>query len=202
MTSTLSESPFDIIFAGGKIEKIANSRPLTWRPRWNYCMYYRRTSRSNWPVSENTSKLIDVMKAIETSCCSQIIEDGPETRDKPIHTQPGRFFSNLRNPDLGIFQYHQGRPSKALSERSPIVSTGRCLGGGSNVNCKCLIILIYLLGWDDLRFQLCYILEPPHPTMMTGKICTRIQVGVPNIWYLSCKRLYRQWSWIISRQLT
>ncbi|KAF8335164.1 GMC oxidoreductase-domain-containing protein [Amanita rubescens] len=63
-----------------------------------------------------------------------IIEDGPGKRDKPVHVQPARYFGNLVDPNSKTFLHHQGRPSEALGGRSPVVSAGRCLGGGSGVN--------------------------------------------------------------------
>jgi len=65
---------------------------------------------------------------------NQIIEDGPETRDKPAHIHPARMFSNIMNPALGVFHYYKGRASDALGGRVPIVPAGRCLGGGSAIN--------------------------------------------------------------------
>lgn len=65
---------------------------------------------------------------------TQIIEDGPDTREKPAHIQPARMFLNIMNPALGLFHYYPGRASDALAGRSPIVPTGRCLGGGSAIN--------------------------------------------------------------------
>ncbi|KAF8622855.1 hypothetical protein AX15_006699 [Amanita polypyramis BW_CC] len=74
------------------------------------------------------------LAAADPSLKILIIEDGPETRDKPIHVQPARYSGISGNPALGIFLHHEGRPSNALGGRSPIVPTGRCLGGGSSVN--------------------------------------------------------------------
>jgi len=71
----------------------------------------------------------------------QIIEDGPGTRDKPVHVQPARYFGNLVDPNSKTLLRHQGRPSEALGGRSPVVPAGRCLGGGSGVNCEQFISL-------------------------------------------------------------
>jgi len=65
-----------------------------------------------------------------------IIEDGPGTRDEPVHVQPARYFGNLCDPNSKTLLRHQGRPSEALGGRSPVVPAGRCLGGGSSVNCE------------------------------------------------------------------
>ena len=69
--------------------------------------------------------------------CAQIIEDGAETREKPAHIQPLRFvenFNNNGNRTSEIFHNYTGRVSDALGGRSPVVVTGRCLGGGSAIN--------------------------------------------------------------------
>ncbi|KAF8728294.1 hypothetical protein AX14_006823, partial [Amanita brunnescens Koide BX004] len=64
-----------------------------------------------------------------------IIEDGAETRDKPAHIHPMRFWENVfRKPASEIFHHYSGRVSDALGGRSPVVTTGRCLGGGSAIN--------------------------------------------------------------------
>ncbi|KAF8338384.1 GMC oxidoreductase-domain-containing protein [Amanita rubescens] len=63
-----------------------------------------------------------------------IIEDGPDTRDKDVHIQPAKCFKNLWDPNSRTFLHYQGRPSEALGGRSPVVTTGHCLGGGSSVN--------------------------------------------------------------------
>ncbi|KAM6500140.1 hypothetical protein JOM56_003154 [Amanita muscaria] len=63
-----------------------------------------------------------------------ILEDGPETRDKPEHLQPARCFKNLMNPKSESISLQVARPSQALGGRALIVSTGRCFGGGSCIN--------------------------------------------------------------------
>ncbi|NHW87562.1 hypothetical protein HA066_24430, partial [Escherichia coli] len=57
------------------------------------------------------------------------------TQELPDHIQPARYFSNLILPSE-TFTLHKGKPSEALAGRSVVVPTGRCLGGGSSVNCK------------------------------------------------------------------
>ncbi|KAF8703963.1 hypothetical protein AX14_014082 [Amanita brunnescens Koide BX004] len=75
------------------------------------------------------------LAAADPSLKILIIEDGAEIRDKPAHIHPVRFFENIyRNPASGIFHHYAGRVSDALGGRSPVVSTGHCLGGGSAVN--------------------------------------------------------------------
>ncbi|KIL67110.1 GMC oxidoreductase [Amanita muscaria Koide BX008] len=63
-----------------------------------------------------------------------ILEDGPETRDKPEHLQPARCFENLRNPKSESISLQVARPSQALGGRALMVPTGRCFGGGSCIN--------------------------------------------------------------------
>ncbi|KIL67101.1 GMC oxidoreductase [Amanita muscaria Koide BX008] len=63
-----------------------------------------------------------------------ILEDGPETRNKPDHVQPGRCFANIRNPKTESISFHLARPSQALGGRTVVVPTGRCFGGGSCID--------------------------------------------------------------------
>ena len=66
-----------------------------------------------------------------------VIESGPPTtKDDPLHTQPARYFHHLR-PDSRTIHFHVARPSEALRGRAPVVPCGRCVGGGSSVNCEC-----------------------------------------------------------------
>ncbi|KAF8676398.1 hypothetical protein AX14_004897, partial [Amanita brunnescens Koide BX004] len=75
------------------------------------------------------------LAAADPSLNILIIEDGAETRDKPAHIQPMRFYTNIyKHPMSGIFHHYPGRVSDALGGRSPIVSMGRGLGGGSAIN--------------------------------------------------------------------
>ena len=67
-----------------------------------------------------------------------VIESGPPTtKDDPLHTQPARYFHHLR-PDSRTIHFHVARPSEALRGHAPVVPCGRCVGGGSSVNCECL----------------------------------------------------------------
>lgn len=68
----------------------------------------------------------------------KIIEAGSHTLDNTLHTQPAQFLRNLVTPG-DTFSHHAGAPSEALDGRSAIVQTGRCMGGGSGVNCKSII---------------------------------------------------------------
>lgn len=65
----------------------------------------------------------------------QILEAGPKTAEIPEYIVPGRFFKGLSRPSEA-FTFHAGKPSEALASRSAIVPAGRCVGGGSSVNCK------------------------------------------------------------------
>ncbi|PPQ91713.1 hypothetical protein CVT25_012854 [Psilocybe cyanescens] len=62
-----------------------------------------------------------------------IIEAGPHTRELQDHIQPARYFSNLALTKE-VFSFHRAKPSKSLLGRSPIVPSGRAVGGGSAVN--------------------------------------------------------------------
>ncbi|KAF9036276.1 alcohol oxidase-like protein [Panaeolus papilionaceus] len=63
-----------------------------------------------------------------------IIECGEHTLEVAQHVQPARFMSMLRGPTSTVFYRHVGKPSDSLEGRSPIVPSGRAMGGGSSVN--------------------------------------------------------------------
>ncbi|PBK75883.1 alcohol oxidase [Armillaria solidipes] len=73
------------------------------------------------------------LAAADPSLKILIIEAGPHVRGLENHIQPARYFDNLVSPD-GVFTSHVGNPSKSLAGRSPIVTSAKCMGGGSNVN--------------------------------------------------------------------
>ncbi|KAF9004053.1 GMC oxidoreductase-domain-containing protein [Cyathus striatus] len=62
-----------------------------------------------------------------------IIEIGQHTKERQEHIQPGRCVRNLTT-NKELFAFYQANPSTALAGRSVIVSSGKCLGGGSSVN--------------------------------------------------------------------
>ncbi|KAA1473386.1 alcohol oxidase-like protein [Dentipellis sp. KUC8613] len=62
-----------------------------------------------------------------------VLEAGPETKDKVIHTQPARYLAHL-HPAATTVRFHAEPPTEALAGRSLAVATGQCLGGGSSVN--------------------------------------------------------------------
>ena len=69
------------------------------------------------------------------------MEAGEHTLDEPNCIQPGRYL-RLRLSPTEIFTSHVAKPSSALRGRSPIVASGRALGGGSSVNCMKDTLLI------------------------------------------------------------
>ncbi|KAL0955068.1 hypothetical protein HGRIS_003985 [Hohenbuehelia grisea] len=73
------------------------------------------------------------LAAADPSLKILILEAGPHTRDLQEHVQPARFLSNLV-PASKVFTFHVGQPSLLLNGRSPIVPSGKCVGGGSSVN--------------------------------------------------------------------
>lgn len=82
---------------------------------------------------DTSSPLIRRLAAADPSLKILIIEAGPHVRGLENHIQPARYFDNLVSPD-GVFTSHVGNPSKSLAGRSPIVTSAKCMGGGSNVN--------------------------------------------------------------------
>ncbi|KAJ6543116.1 alcohol oxidase-like protein [Mycena capillaripes] len=62
-----------------------------------------------------------------------VLESGPSTKDKKDHTQPGKFLTHLA-PTSKTMQFYTSKPSDQLGGRSVVVSSARCIGGGSSVN--------------------------------------------------------------------
>ncbi|KAK1222865.1 hypothetical protein PQX77_014287 [Marasmius sp. AFHP31] len=73
------------------------------------------------------------LAAADPSLRILLLEAGMHVRDNPTHVQPARYYSNLVAPGKTL-SFHVAKPSPALNGRSPIVPTGRCVGGGSSVN--------------------------------------------------------------------
>lgn len=64
-----------------------------------------------------------------------VVEAGPHTQDDLAHIQPARYISHLR-PDSKTLRFYQAKESESLGGRAMIVPAGRCIGGGSSVNCE------------------------------------------------------------------
>ncbi|KAF8840047.1 alcohol oxidase [Paxillus ammoniavirescens] len=62
-----------------------------------------------------------------------ILEAGPHTKDDPNHVQPSRCLSNVE-PGSPAMSFYIAEPSSSLGGRQLVVNSGRCVGGGSNVN--------------------------------------------------------------------
>ncbi|KAI0920510.1 hypothetical protein AcW1_002232 [Taiwanofungus camphoratus] len=73
------------------------------------------------------------LAAADASLKILVMEAGPPTRDRLIHTQPARYLSHLL-PDSTTVKFYVGQESKDLGGRAPVVPCGQCLGGGSSVN--------------------------------------------------------------------
>ncbi|TFK69860.1 alcohol oxidase [Pluteus cervinus] len=107
--STLTDTKYDIIFAGDLLTIVMNLGGAA------ACVTAGR------------------LAAASPSLRILILEAGPHILDVKHHTQPGRYFRNLLGGSE-TFTFHQAKPSPALAGRSLIVPSGRCLGGGSSVN--------------------------------------------------------------------
>lgn len=59
---------------------------------------------------------------------------GAHTRGLQEHNQPARYLSHLV-PTSKTVTFHPGKASPSLGGRAPVVTSGRCIGGGSSVNC-------------------------------------------------------------------
>lgn len=66
-----------------------------------------------------------------------VLEAGPHTKDKLEHTQPARCFSFLvPGPTNKAMSFHVANAAPELNGRQLVAPSGRCVGGGSSVNCK------------------------------------------------------------------
>ena len=64
-----------------------------------------------------------------------VVEAGPHTQDDLAHVQPARYITHLQ-PNTKTVKSYQAKESETLNGRAILVQTGRCIGGGSSVNCK------------------------------------------------------------------
>ena len=64
-----------------------------------------------------------------------MVEAGPHTQDDLAHIQPARYITHLQ-PNTKTVKFHQAKASETLDGRVIVVQAGRCIGGGSSVNCK------------------------------------------------------------------
>uniref|UniRef100_A0A0W0FAC3 Alcohol oxidase-like protein n=1 Tax=Moniliophthora roreri TaxID=221103 RepID=A0A0W0FAC3_MONRR len=64
-----------------------------------------------------------------------ILEAGEHTKGLDAHVQPARYFSHLA-PTSKTVTFNIGKPSEYIGGRSLVTPSGRCLGGGSSVNCE------------------------------------------------------------------
>ncbi|KAI9453456.1 alcohol oxidase-like protein [Lactarius psammicola] len=62
-----------------------------------------------------------------------LLEAGPTTYNDPLHTHPLNFLSHLA-PNSHTARMHVSQPSAALGNRTTIVPSGQCFGGGGSIN--------------------------------------------------------------------
>ena len=64
-----------------------------------------------------------------------MIEVGPHTLNNLAHVQPARYALHGA-ADSKVMKFVTAKPSEALGGRAAVVPGGRCVGGGSSVNCE------------------------------------------------------------------
>ena len=64
-----------------------------------------------------------------------VLEAGPPTRELLAHIQPARYLSHLA-PTSTTVRFHKAGKKEAVGGRELVVPCGKCLGGGSSVNCQ------------------------------------------------------------------
>ncbi|KAJ6451870.1 GMC oxidoreductase-domain-containing protein [Mycena vitilis] len=72
--------------------------------------------------------------AVDSTLRILLVENGPLTKDLPLHVQPARYLQNMIDPRAETFTFHKTTPSVKLDGRSPAMSNANCVGGGSSVN--------------------------------------------------------------------
>jgi len=64
-----------------------------------------------------------------------VLEAGLHTKNLDAHTQPARYLSHLA-PTSKTVTFNVGNAAKEIGGRQLITPSGRCVGGGSSVNCE------------------------------------------------------------------
>lgn len=115
----LSQNEYDIIFAGGLLIELIDSR----------------FSLAHCIAQGGTTACITAgrLAKADPSLRILVLEAGPHTKDKIEHITPGRFYTHLA-PGSNTTSFHVSKPSDAVGGRSIVVHTARCVGGGSSVN--------------------------------------------------------------------
>lgn len=87
------------------------------------------------PPTGGTTACVVAGRLIETDPNLKIliVEPGPHIKGIETHVQPARYFSNLAS-ETTLARY-VAKPNPALDGRQVVVPTGKCVGGGSAVNC-------------------------------------------------------------------
>ena len=139
-------------------------------------------------------------KICSRSLPTQILEAGEHTKDLDAHIQPFRYFSHLA-PTSKTVTFNIGKPSPTIGGRSIITPSGRCLGGGSSVNCQYFSfssprsVVIRRLRHlrcrrhaDEFLLQSPCTTAPPRPISTTGRPCTVTRAGTRRTWFLFSRR--------------
>ncbi|KAJ8597324.1 hypothetical protein M405DRAFT_855796 [Rhizopogon salebrosus TDB-379] len=75
------------------------------------------------------------LAACDPSLKILILEAGPHTLNKAAHVQPYLYPTHMARTSTTV-TFNIGNPSPHLNGRTPVVPCGRCVGGGSSVNCS------------------------------------------------------------------
>ena len=67
-----------------------------------------------------------------------VLEAGLHTKDLFSHIQPARYISHLA-PTSKTVTFNVGNPAKEVGGRQLVILSGKCVGGGSSVNCESCI---------------------------------------------------------------
>ncbi|KIJ67569.1 GMC oxidoreductase [Hydnomerulius pinastri MD-312] len=73
------------------------------------------------------------LAAADPSLRILILEAGPHTKGNPNYVQPSRCLLNVE-PGSPSMSFNLAEPTSYLGGRALVVNSGRCVGGGSNVN--------------------------------------------------------------------
>ncbi|KAJ6458842.1 GMC oxidoreductase-domain-containing protein [Mycena vitilis] len=74
------------------------------------------------------------LAAADTSLRVLLVENGPSTKEKSLHTQPAHWIDIATDPGSDVLTFHTANPGANLAGRIPMAYNGNCVGGGSSVN--------------------------------------------------------------------
>ncbi|PPQ64204.1 hypothetical protein CVT24_008622 [Panaeolus cyanescens] len=98
---------------------------------WHSCGTCAMKPRDKGGVVDERLNVYGV-QGLKVAAGIQIVEYGPSTQNVARHIQPAQFMKMQTDPD--VMHFRVAKPSDSLGGRSPVVASGKAVGGGSSVN--------------------------------------------------------------------